>query len=454
MAHIKIEKGLDIPVTGKPSGDVRQLAKPKVVSLNLGAFEELKFRLLVKKGETVRLGQALVFDKSNPERMFVSPGSGKIVEIRRGLKRRLHDIIIELDEREEYEEYGALNVQTASRKDILSLFLKAGIFSRIRMRPCNVLANPEQVPSRIFVKALESAPFCPSAEMQVRGYNKEFQAGLHALGKLTSGSVHLVHKKGSESAAFLEAQGVKVHTAEGPHPVANHSVHIHMIDPIETHDEVVWTVTAHDVVCMGVLLLTGRTHYERVISIAGTGILSEMRGYYAAREGYPIQSLIDSRNDSGLLRFVSGDLLTGDKVASEDFLGFYHHVFCAIKENNDREFLHFFRLGLNKYSMSRAYLSGHLNPKNKDYEFTSNQHGEERAFVDATIYDKVMPLQIPAMHLVKAVMAGDFDLAEELGILEVDSEDFALPTFICPCKVEMSEVIKEGLKELAGEILH
>jgi Na+-transporting NADH:ubiquinone oxidoreductase subunit A len=358
-----------------------------------------------------------------------------------------------LDAKEEYEELGGLNVQTASKEDILAKLLQGGLFANIRMRPCSILANPNHTPSRIFVKALESAPFAPSAEMQIEGYEKEFQAGLLALGKLTPGLVHLVYRQGTDCKAFTEAANVEKHTAAGPHPISNHSVHIHHIDPIEKNNEIVWTLTAYDVLCMGVLLTTGRVHIDRVISIAGTGILSEMRGYYKARAGYPIEKLVDTRNAEGILRYISGDLLNGDQVGVEDFLGFSNNIFCSIKESNDRELLHFFRLGLGKFTASRTYLSGFLKNGSKEYEFTTNQHGEERAFVDGRIYDKVMPMQISTMHLVKAVLAGDFDLAEQLGFLEVDSEDFALPTFICPCKVEMSDIMKTALKDYATEII-
>lgn len=454
MAHIKIKNGLDIPIKGKPSGEVRPLDKPPWVALNLSSFDDTKFRMLARRGDTVRIGQPIAQDKAVPERMFVSPGSGKIKETRRGLKRRVLEVVVELDTKEEYEELGGINIQTADKESIIAKLLQGGLFASIRMRPCSVLANPSHTPSRIFVKAIESAPFAPSAEMQIKGHEKEFQAGLLALSKLTSGAVHLVYRKGTDCDAFVNAENVEKHTAEGPHPVANHSVHIHHIDPIEKNNEVVWTVTAYDVVCIGVLLTTGRVHTDRVISIAGTGILPEMRGYYKARAGYPVEKLIDTRNAQGILRHVSGDLLTGDKVEVEGSLGFQHNTFCSILENNQREFLHFFRLGLGKFSASKAYLSGFLNSKSKEYEFTTNQHGEERAFVDGRIYDKVMPLQISTMHLVKAILADDFDLAEELGILEVDSEDFALPTFVCPCKVEMSDILKSALKDYAKEIIH
>lgn len=451
MVHIKVKKGLDIPIKGKPVGQVQKLSTPVCVSLNLSSFEDIKFRLLVKKGDLVSIGQALALDKACPERLFVSPGGGRVKEIRRGLKRRLLDIVIELSPKEEYEELGPLDVEVASREEIISKLQMAGLFAHIRMRPCNVLADPKRIPNRIFIKAIESAPFVPSAEKQVEGYEKEFQMGLMVLSKLTQGSIHLVYRKDTDCRAFNEAQYAEKHSAEGPHPVSNTSVHIHHIDPIMSHDEIVWSLTAYDVLCIGVLAYTGRIHHESLISIAGEGIIPDKRGYYKVRNGCPVAHLLESRKAFGLLRYVSGDLLTGKKVEEEDFLGFYHKVFCSIHENVEREFLHFFRLGFNKFSATKTYLSGLLKCKDKEYDFTTNKHGEERAFVDPSIYSKVMPMQIPVMHLVKAILSGDFDLAENLGLLEVDSEDFALPTFICPCKIEMSEIVKNGLRDYAKE---
>ncbi len=454
MTHIKVSKGLDVPVEGKPSSSVQSLPQPRLVSLNLRAFEGVKFRLLVKEGDVVQIGQPLLEDKTHAGRMFVSPGGGRVKEVRRGLKRRLLDVVIQLEGAEQIMQHDALSAEKASREEIVAQLNKTGAFAHIRMRPCDVLANPSDVPKSIFVKALESVPFAPSAEMQVKGEEEAFQVGLTTLSRLTSGKVHLVHRKGSDYAAFTEARDVEIHTAEGPHPVANHSVHIHHIDPIVKHSEVVWTLSAYDVICVGRAMLSGRYHTKRLVSVAGTGILPEARGFYQARAGYPVEALIDTRNEKGFLRYVSGDLLMGDKVEVTDFLGFHDHTFCAIHEQVDRELLHFFRLGTDKFSSHRAYLSGCLKPGSKEFAFTTTTHGEERGFIDGAVYDKVMPMRIPTMHLVKSVLAGDLELAEELGLLEVAAEDFALPTFVCPCKVEMSDIIQDGLKELASEIIH
>ena len=462
MVHIKITKGLDIPISRKPTGTVTPfvpggesspLTKPRYIALNLDPFVGTRFKLHAKTDDVVKIGQPIVEDKLIEGRMFASPAGGVIREVRRGLKRRLIDMVIEVDEEEKAHELPPLDLEKASREELIKKLMEGGLFSHIRQRPFNILANPKKTPRSIFVKALESAPFVPSPELQVEGNEEDFQNGLNALAKLTSGKVHLIHRKGTACRPFTEAKNVEIHTVEGPHPVANPSLHIQQIDPIRTPEDVIWTVNVHDVIVMGHLLRTGRYFIDRVISIAGPGILPNRTGYYKVRAGYPVEALISDRIRKGLVRFISGDPLMGQKVENEDFLGFFHFAFCAIPENITREFLHFFWLGINKYSFSKAYISGHLTTEDREYDFTTNLHGEERAFVDGSLYDKVMPLDVSTMSLVKAVMAEDYDLAEVLGLLEVDAEDFALPTFVCPSKMEMTEIIKNGLQIHASEVL-
>lgn len=438
MVDIKIKKGLDIPILGRPEGtQVLPLPKATHISLNLDPFDEIKFRMIAKVGDKVKIGEPIAEDKNCAGRFFVSPAGGVVQEIRRGEKRRILDVVIVVDEQEEYFE-------SAKGSSLIETLKNGGYFAHIRQRPFNILANPEKKPRSIFVKAIESAPFVPPAEIQVAGHEADFQAGLSALAKL--GTVHLVYN----NKIFSEMSDVVKHTAEGPHPVANHSLHIQKIDPITSFEDVVWTLNAHDVVGIGYYLRTGKYFIERVIAIAGPGVIPDKVGYYRARAGYPVNALLPGRIKKESLRLISGDPLMGRKVDAVDFLGFNDYVFCVIPENVKRDFLHFFRLGLKKFTFSRAYAAGHL--KNREYAFTTSLQGEHRAFIDSTLYDKVMPLNVSTMLLVKAIMAEDFELADQLGILEVDSEDFALPTFVCPSKMEMVDIVRHGLKKYFNEI--
>lgn len=460
--HIKIKKGLDIPIKGKPNGNIQVItasgtaseAIPRDIALNLKSFEDVKFKLLIRLGDVVKIGQPLAEDKSFPGRYFCSPAGGVIKEIRRGFKRSLLYIVIELAKAEERHHLPFLALENSNREQIVARLMEGGGFSLIRSRPFNRLADPQKMPRSIFVKAIESAPFMPDAELQVQSHEEAFQMGLNALAKLTSGNVHLVYRQGTTCKAFTEAQNVVKHTAEGPHPIGNASIHIQNIDPIRSFEDVIWTVNVHDVITIG-YLIQGHFFIDRIISIAGQGILPDRVGYFKTRAGMPVSSLISGRiHNEDHLRFISGDPLMGEKVQQNDFLGYSHFVFCAIPENNqEREFLHFFRFGFEKFSFSKAYVSGHLNNAHREYDFTTNQHGEKRAFIDSSLADDVMPLPISPMLLTKAVMAEDFELAEKLGLLVVDGEDFALPTFVCPSKVEMTDIIKQGLRRYAFEVL-
>lgn len=426
--HIKIKKGLDIPLRGKPHKSLEELPLPKRVALDLNPFGEKRFNLLVKVGDQVVLGQLLAEDKALPGRVFVSPASGKFVEIVRGLKRRILSLVIETNSD------GQLFTH---EKDLLT----GGLYGQLRMRPYNRLANPEKMPKCIFVKAIESAPFAPPPELELQGFEDEFQFGLSTLSKIAP--VHLVCRD-----PFPNFQDVNVHTADGPHPVGNVSIHISAIEPLLSSEDCLWTLTVHDVICVGKLLQSGQVHSTRVISIAGEGIREELRGFYRVNKGISIEALVQDRLCEGEFRLISGGPLLGDKVEPSGFLGAYHNVFCAIPEGPPkREFLHFLRLGLKKYTASRTYIGS----GDKDYSFDTNQHGEVRAFVDGSIYDKVMPLPISVEHLIKAILAEDFEKAEQLGFLEIAEEDFALPAFICPSKIDMVGIVKRGLDTYASQ---
>jgi len=460
MAHIKILKGLNIPIKGKPTGNIKLLIpngntflEGMQIALDLKPFEDIKFKLLVTVGDSVKIGQPVAEDKSSEGRYFVSPAGGIVREIKRGLKRRLEGIVIDVEEYEKFYEFNKIDIKTATRDEIIDCLKIGGIFTQIKKRPFGILANPKESPRAIFVKAIESAPFVPPAEFQVEGHEHEFQLGLDALTKLTSGLVNLVYSKETTCTAFLNAKHVEKHTAEGPHPIGTHSLHIQKIDPVKSIEDVIWTLSVHDVVMIGHLLSTGHYFTDRIISIAGEGIIDEKKGYYKVRAGIAVSLIAKDRIVESDLRLISGDPLQGLQVQPQDFLGFSDFVFCAIPENDNREFLHFFRLGKEKYSMSKAYLSGHLDNDKREYDFTTSMHGEPRPFIVASMYDKVQPLNISTMLLVKAVMAEDFELAESLGLLEVDPEDFALATFVCPSKMEMCDIIHHGLKQYAKEVL-
>lgn len=443
---IRIKKGLDLPIQAKPEGSATQLPKPKTCALNLNPFDDIRFKVLVRVDEHVKIGQPLVESKSTPGVAFVSPGSGRVIEVRRGLKRRLLDIIIELEDQEQHVVHPPLSTYT--KQTIVKRLMEGGAFAHIRMRPFNLVANPKKLPRTIFVKAIESAPFTPSAEMQVYGQEEAFAHGLKALNVLAP--IQLVHREGSKCTAFTQAAHVERHSILGPHPAGNVSVHIHKISPILHHSEVVWTLSVVDVITIGELIEKGTYYTDRIIGIGGSGLKKGAARYVKARAGHPIAELANGGLKDELLCLISGDLLSGTKVEITDFLEFYHTTLSILPVNIKREPFHFLRPGIGKFTATRTYASGFL--KKKKYAFDTNQHGEERAFIDGAVYNKVMPMQIPTMQLIKAILSEDYELAEQLGMLEVVSEDFALSTFICPSKIEMMDIVKQGLYRYSKEL--
>lgn len=442
MVHLKIKRGLNIPLIGDPAGDLQKLPQPSTVALDLDLFYFLRFSLLKKPGDKVAIGEPIVEDKSCPGRVFVSPASGVIKDVVRGLKRRILRLTIHCDQTPCFFDHGTCNAE--SKDDLLAHLMKGGLFPHISVRPCNRLPSPDVIPDAIFVTAIASAPFAPPPELELQGHEILFQKGLTALASLCP--VHLITRPES---VFLSVSDVETHTAEGPHPISYPSIHIAAIHPIIKNDQSVWTLGVSDVVAVGLLVAEGKYYHHQVLSLAGEGLSESKRGYFKLPRGFPIQDLIAGRCADEKVRLISGNPLMGTKVEQDEYLKFFDTTFCVLPEPSEkRRFCHFIRPGTKSYTNTRAYFK-----KKKPYSFTTLQHGEERAFVDGGIYEKVMPLNIPVMHLIKAILAEDFELAESFGLLSVAPEDFALPAFICPSKIEMPEIIRRGLRSYAEQYL-
>ncbi len=424
MAHIKIKKGLDIPIDGAPLGSIRFLPPSSSICLDFSPFHSIQPHLLVKPGDSVAIGQPLVEDKQNPGRFWVSPACGQVSEILRGPKRVLNGILIVRDGVDRH-------VELPSKEEIIPFLCQTGLINYFWMRPFHVPVRSSLLPRSIFVKALESAPFTPSTEMQIGDQSEVFQAGLSFLSKLAR--VYLISRKD-----FGSFNDVTHHTAEGPHPVSNPSLHIQLIDPIRKSTDVVWTIDAWGVLAIGTALTKNRLLTEKIISIAGTGFSEDLRGYYRAHIGNALDFTASGR-------ILSGDPLMG-KI--QPFLGFFDSVCSSIIESEERQPLHFFRFFTKYFTFSKTYFS-----RQKIFGFTTHLHGEERPFIDSLAYDRVMPLKIPTVPLVKAIIAENFERAEALGLLEVAPEDFALSTFVCPSKVEMVEIVENGLHRFATDVL-
>lgn len=441
---IKIRNGLQIPLRGSPSGPLNRCPPLCHVALNLDPFDDLRFRLIVKVGDQVQIGSPIVENRAIPGHFFVSPAAGEITEIRRGLKRRIVNVIIKVSDKESSVFLPPLLEPT--REQVIHRLLEGGALAHIKTRPFNKIPNPRLIPRDIFVSAIETSPYAVPTNMQLEGHEEAFLKGLNALKLLTTGKVHLVTKEDF----CLETPGVERHLISGPHPAGNPSVHIHHIAPIRDTKDLVWTLSAYGVILIGYLIYQGSFFTDKILSIAGEGILPDKQSFIFSRQGASIGEVLKDRAIEGPFIHISGDPLMGSKVDEKGFLGFFDHVVCALPVAQQSESFHFFRLGTNKFSATRTYISGFL--KGRTYSFTTAQHGEPRAFIDSHVYSRVMPMRIPTVQLIKAILAEDYDLAQQLGLLEVAPEDFALPTFICPSKIEMVDIVKKGLRAFSQEI--
>ncbi len=442
-----IKKGLDIKLLGD--------AEKTVVDLNsrLFAVKPVDFigcfpKVLVQEGAEVKAGSPLFFDKYRNDIYYTSPVSGKIVEIRRGAKRKLLEIIIETDGKNEMLDFGISDLSGMNREAITEKMLKSGVWPVLRQRPYSVVADPKDTPKSIFIPAFDSSPLAPDFDLMVHGHGDEFQAGLDVLAKLTTGNIFLnVHAQKTVSKVFLNAKNVKINSFQGPHPSGNVSVHISRLDPINKGD-IVWYVYPQDVMTIGRLFTTGKYDTTRLVALTGSEVLKPR--YFKTPAGASVSNMVKDNVKKGKLRFISGNVLTGDKIEKDGFLGFYHQQITVIPEGDYFEFLGWGLPGFGKWSFSRSF-PAFLNP-DKKYRLDTNVHGGKRAFVMTGEFEKVFPFNIYPLQLIKAVLVQDIDLMENLGIYEIDEEDFALCEVIDTSKTEIQKIIRDGLDMMRKEM--
>ncbi len=442
-----VKKGLDIKLIGEAEKTIVDL-DAKRFAIKPPDFIGCFPKMLVKEGDLVKAGTPLFFDKYRENITFTSPVSGKFVELKRGAKRKILEIIIESDGKFESIDFGSADVSSLNKEAVTEKLLKSGVWPLIRQRPYSTIANPEDAPKSIFVNAFDSAPLAPDYDLLVEGREKEFQAGLDVLTKLTTGKVHLnTHKKLNSSSVFSNAKNVQVNTFSGPHPSGNVSVHISRLDPINKGD-VVWYVDAQDVIVMGTLFLTGKYDSTRIVALTGSEVMNPK--YYKAHIGACITNMVTNNITGDNNRYISGNVLTGTKIESDGFLSFYNAHVTVIPEGNYYEFFGWALPGFGKWSFSKTF-PAFLSP-NKKYRLDTNMHGGERAFVITGLYEKVFPFNIYPMQLMKAMIVEDIDLMENMGIYEIDAEDFALCEVIDPSKINMQEIVRNGLELMRKEM--
>ena len=443
---IKIKKGLDINLKGKASEVLLNGGKSETYAIVPDFYSGVLPKVVAKVGDKVKAGSVLMIDKNRPEIKFVSPVSGEVTAVNRGAKRKVLSIVVTPDAQIEYEEFGKKNVASLKGDEVKEAMLNAGMWPFVMQRPYDIVATPGETPRDIFVSAFYSAPLAPDFNYLVKGQEADFQTGLDALAKLTTGKVYVGIRKGS---AVQQVKGVELVEIEGPHPAANASVLINHTKPINK-GETVWTVDPANVIIIGRLFNKGIADFSRKVVI--TGSETKEQGYVQAISGCTIKSLVGGRVATDAhVRIISGNVLTGTKVSMEDYLGAFDNQITVIPEGDEtHEFLGFAMPRTNQYSMSHSYFSWLMGKK--EYVLDARIKGGKRAMIMSNEYDKVFPLDIYPEYLLKAIIAFDIDKMENLGIYEVAPEDFALCEFVDTSKIELQKIVRDGLTLLYKEM--
>jgi Na+-transporting NADH:ubiquinone oxidoreductase subunit A len=447
-SSIKLKRGLDIRI----SGTADKILVPDVQSTLYGVkpvdFPGLTPRLDVKPGDKVLAGSPLFHDKLHPEIKFVSPVSGNVLLVTSGDRRKLLEIVVER-KGDGFTSFGKGDPSVMPREKIQSLLLDSGLWPAVRQRPYHIIARPTDVPKSIFISGFDSSPLGPDYNFITDNSSSGFfRSGINALRRLTDGKINLVLNGREDASVTLKnITGVDISYFSGPHPAGNVGVHIHHLDPINKGD-IVWVVNLQDVLAIGRLFEEGIYLHERIIALTGSEVIKPQ--YYRVRSGASIAGMVKDNIKPGNLRYISGNVLTGTRIEPDGYIGYYDSQVTIIPEGNYYEFFGWIKPGINKFSFSRTFLSS-LIPR-KSYNLDTNIHGGERAFVMTGQYEKVLPMDIYPMQLLKAILAEDIDLMENLGIYEIAEEDFALCEFICPSKIEIQSIVRKGLDLMVREM--
>ena len=436
MQKITITKGHNINISGLAAREFSNTPTQKFVSISPQDFNYIKPKLLVKEGDQVELGDALFFDKINPEVKWPSIASGTISKIIYGERRAVLDIIIEVDEEKEKNIESDKQINLSSKDDVKDLVQKHNFWPFFTQRPFNKVVNPSDNPKCIVVSLADSSPLANDLSFSLAEKKEYIISALSNLKKLTDGNLY-VAVRGDNFSFLSEYDFINLIQVKGPHPSGNVGVILNKVDPLN-QNEVVWTVQGSHLPVLGKLFSKGVIDFSLNICIGGPAVKPS---YIKSRIG----ARFDLYKDSLLMdnvRIISGNVLTGKQVDIDDFLGFYHSSFSVIEESFERPFIGWLHPGgKSKYSVFNAYLGSN----NKSFDFTTLQNGSNRAFVPVDAWEKVFPMDIYINALARSIEANDIDEMEQLGIYECDEEDVALCSFVCPSKSDVGAIIRKGL---------
>ena len=443
---IKLSRGLDINLSGKAEQKKLSVAGGGTYALQPAGFEGVKPKVVVKEGDKVKAGDTLFVNKACPEVKFASPVSGTVTLVERGDRRKVLSIQVEADKEQQYTDFGKKDAAKMSGDDVKAALLEAGLFGYINQLPYAVSTTPDTAPKAIFVSALRDMPLAGDFEFELKGQEADFQTGLTALSKIAK--TYLGIGAAQTSNALTGAKNVEVVAFKGKCPAGNVGVQVNNIDPVNK-GEVVWTVDPTVVLFIGRLFNTGHVDLTRTVALAGSEVSEP--AYADMKVGQPLASLLNGRVKEDGTRLILGNPLTGVQTTKDAYLGAHTSEVTAIKEGDHAdEAFGWILPRLNQFSVSRSYFSWLLG-KNKEYTLDARVKGGERHMIMSGEYDSVLPMDIYGEYLIKAIIAGDIDKMEQLGIYEVSPEDFALAEFVDSSKLELQRIVRDGLDMLRKE---
>lgn len=443
----KIRQGLDLPIAGKPQQSIEDGPKVRSVAVIGFDYHGMKPTMAVQVGDKVKLGQELFSDKKTPGVIYTSPASGTVAAINRGERRVFQSIVVDVegDDAEIFAHYSADQLPSLKREKVVETLVASGLWTALRTRPFSKVPAIDSAPSSVFVTAMDTNPLAADPAVIIAEKPEAFTQGLEVLSKLTEGKVFVCHAEGSNIPKGT-ASNLQYETFSGVHPAGNAGTHIHYLDPVSAN-KTVWTIGYQDVIAVGELFTTGKLNVERVVAVAGPQV--DKPCLVRTRLGANLEELTAGRLKAGENRLVSGSVFGGRTAKSVlSFLGRYHNQVSVLLEGREREMIHYLRPGVDKFSVLNIYVS---KLTNKLFNFTTSTNGSERAMVPVGAYEKVMPLDILPTQLLRAVIVGDTEVAQKLGALELDEEDLALCTFVCPGKYEYGPLLRNNLTRIEVE---
>ena len=443
-----LKKGLDLPITGGPEQLITDGNSVKSVAVLGTDYVGLKPKMLVAEGDQVKLGQTLFFDKKNPGVAFTAPGAGVVKAINRGDKRALLSVVIDLNgnEKETFAKYKEKELAALTAEQVKENLLNSGLWTSFVTRPYGKVPAVDVAPSSIFVTAIDTRPLAADPVVIINERAKDFANGIKVISKLTEGKTYLVKATG---AAIENVDVAQTAEFSGPHPAGLPSTHIHFIDPVNIN-KFVWHIDYQAVIAIGALFTTGHLNVDRVVALSGPSVTKPR--LVRTRVGANLSELLAGELEAVESRVISGSVLYGHSaVGALDFLGAYDLQVSALKEGRERELFGWIVPGKNKYSALNVYVSSRDRKDNRLFPLTTDKNGSNRAIVPVGIYESVTPLDILPTPLLKAIVVGDTDVAQQLGCLELNEEDVALFTFVDPGKHDFAPVLRANLDKIEKE---